>query len=74
MSATQPTVGQQVTYRHPAGPVKGTVTAVEPGVITIAVKRWDGMPDAVLVFIQGTDGVYRLKGRRGLVNHYDLQF
>jgi hypothetical protein len=32
------------------------------------------MPDAVLEFRQCTDGVYRLKGKRGLVNQYSLKF
>jgi hypothetical protein len=67
-------VGQQVTYNHPAGPVQGTVTKVADKACTIAVKRWDGMPDAVLEFRQCTDGVYRLKGKRGLVNQYSLKF
>jgi len=74
VSAQQPAVGQQVTYRHPAGPVRGTITKVGDKAVTIAVKRWDGMPDAVLEFRQGTDGVYRLKGKRGLVNQYSLVF
>lgn len=69
-----PAVGQPVTYNHPAGPVKGTITKVGARSVTIAVKRWDDMPDAVLEFRQGTDGVYRLKGKRGLVNQYSLVF
>lgn len=60
-----PVQGQQVTYRHPAGDVRGTVLEVTPKGLTLAVARtglWAGEPDVVLRFTVRPDGEYRLPG------------
>jgi hypothetical protein len=55
--------GDTVVYRHPAGPVEGTITSVTPQAVEVTVPRpLLQLPDLVLKFTKRQDGEYRLAG------------
>lgn len=58
-----PKEGQVVVYRHPAGPVQGTITAVTRQAVEVTVKRANDLPDLVLKFTKRAAGEYRLMGK-----------
>lgn len=57
-----PAVGMVVTYRHPAGPVEGTLTQVAKQYVVLEVQRHGGLPPLSLKFTLRPDGEYRLVG------------
>jgi len=58
-----PQNGGTVIYRHPAGPVQGTITSVTPQAVEVTIPRPKlELPDLVLKFTKRQDGEYRLAG------------